>query len=266
MPKQKVLIIEANPDLQTLLRLLLQQHDFEVYAVSDSNEGLRLFYQQQPDLVLLDLHLPTVDGWEVLHLLDMLADVPIVAISSRTGKREIARALQIADDYIVKPFSIHELLPRLHAVLARYPVPDDPSFANLHTIGAQTSNHLPSLPPKRKETAPLEIDLEQRRVYADGQPVRLTDIEFRLLACLAKQPGRVLTYQQILAQVWGWQEGRNHHYVHVHISRLRQKLEKDPKNPQYLLTEHGIGYWWRNLCTISLFAEAFELLYMLSSL
>ena len=86
----------------------------------------------------------------------------------------------------------------------------------------------------------MEIDLEQRRVYADGQPVRLTDIEFRLLACLAKQPGRVLTYQQILAQVWGWQEGRNHHYVHVHISRLRQKLEKDPKNPQYLLTEHGI--------------------------
>ena len=78
MPKQKVLIIEANPDLQTLLRLLLQQHDFEVYAVSDSNEGLRLFYQQQPDLVLLDLHLPTVDGWEVLHLLDMLADVPII--------------------------------------------------------------------------------------------------------------------------------------------------------------------------------------------
>jgi len=266
VPKQKILIIEANPDLQTLLRLLLTQHEFVVYTAADGNEGLRLYYVEQPDLVLLDLNLPTVDGWEVLQLLDLLADVPIVAISSRAGKREIARALQIADDYIVKPFSIHELLPRLHAVLARYPVPDAPSFANPHTIAAQSSNHLPSLPTRRKEAAPLEIDLEQRRVYANGQPVRLTDIEFRLLACLAKQPGRVLTYQQILAQVWGWQEGRNHHYVHVHISRLRQKLEKDPKNPQYLLTEHGIGYWWRNLLTISLFAEVFELLYARSGI
>jgi two-component system KDP operon response regulator KdpE len=256
MSKPKILIIEDNPDLQTLLRLLLTHHDFVVYTASNGEEGLRLFYQQQPDLVLLDLGLPTVDGWEVLRLLDMLSDVPIVVISSRTGKREMARALQIADDYIVRPFSIHELLPRLRVVLNHHSVASSSSSKKLHPSALQSISEPPNLPTKQEREAHLTIDLERRRVYVNGQTVRLTDMEFRLLECLAKQPGHILTYRQILAYVWGWEEGRNHHYVHVHISRLRQKLEKNPKDPQYLLTEHGIGYWWCNLCTAPFFLEA----------
>lgn len=249
MSTPKLLIIEDNQELQTLLRLLLTHHHFEVCAAFDGKEGLQQFYQQQPDLVLLDLKLPHVDGWEILRLLHLLSDVPVVIMSGLAGKSEIERGLRLAADYLVKPFSIHEIVPRLQAVLAKRARPVELSLATIRprvlhppVSPSPLLHSTPAVSPKAVDVY-LQIDLHQRRVYVNGRPVRLTDVEFRLLECLTKQAGRVLTYQQILAAVWGWTEGRNSHYVHVHVSRLRQKLEKDPKDPQYLLTEHGVGYW-----------------------
>ncbi len=269
--KPKLLIIEPNVELQTLLRLLLAHHQFEVYTAADGDEGLRHFYLQRPEIVLFDLNPTSAANWETLRLLRMLADVSIVIMSGSVSKQVIERSLQTADAYIAKPFQLQALLAPLQAIVAQ-----KLSRSATATVVSEPMLTLPLLntaampatvdlvpthrtPQHYTRTAQqLTIDLKGRRVYAGGQLVRLTDMEFRVLECLAKQTGRVLTYQQILNYAWGWEEGRNHHYVHVHISRLRRKLEVDPKDPQYLLTEHGVGYWLRGLLQCLLWGEMIE--------
>ena len=271
MRKPKLLIIEPNVELQTLLRLLLAHHQFEVYTAAEGDEGLRHFYLQRPDIVLFDLNPASAAHWETLRLLRLLAEVSIVIMGGTVHKQVIERSLQSADAYIAKPFQLQALLATLQALvtqkLSRF-VPatgvSDPMLMlpllNNATIPAPADLVPTHRTPHHhgRTDQQLAIDLKGRRVYAGGQFVRLTDLEFRVLECLAKQAGRVLTYQQILNYAWGWEEGRNHHYVHVHISRLRQKLEVDPKDPQHLLTEHGVGYWLRGLLQCILYSEMID--------
>jgi two-component system KDP operon response regulator KdpE len=223
--QRKLLIIDDHADLLSVLDSLFSRFGATVITASDPREGLRQFYAQHPDLVILDLMMPGMDGWEVCESLRRLSDVPILMLTAMGGSEQIARGLEGgADDYVTKPFANQVLLARARALLRR---------------SAQTPG---SEKPLAYADDHLAVDLEQRRVLVDQQPVKLTPTEYRLLACLVQNAGRVLSHDQILTHVWGPECVGSTQYVHVYISRLRRKLEEDWTNPCYLLTEPGVGY------------------------
>jgi two-component system KDP operon response regulator KdpE len=219
-----ILVIDVEPQILRALKTILRERDFRVTTAGTGEEGLALAAAEPPDLVVLDLSLPKMDGIEVCARLREWTQLPILVLSVRGGERDKVAALDAgADDYLTKPFGIEELLARIrvglrHAVLAK----GSPSVVI--------------------SSGPVVIDLSTRQVTRDGAAVRLTPTEYRLLAYLSGHAGRVLTHQTILANVWG-DEYRGHtEYLRVYIRQLRKKLEPDPDDPQILLTEPGIGY------------------------
>jgi two-component system KDP operon response regulator KdpE len=219
-----ILVIDDEPQILRALKTILRERDFRVTTAGTGEEGLALAAAEPPDLVVLDLSLPKMDGIEVCARLREWTQLPILVLSVRGGERDKVAALDAgADDYLTKPFGIEELLARIrvglrHAVLAK----GSPSIVI--------------------SSGPVVIDLSTRQVTRDGAAVRLTPTEYRLLAYLSGHAGRVLTHQTILANVWG-DEYRGHtEYLRVYIRQLRKKLEPDPDDPQILLTEPGIGY------------------------
>jgi two-component system KDP operon response regulator KdpE len=219
-----ILVIDDEPQILRALKTILRERDFRVTTAGTGEEGLALAAAEPPDLVVLDLSLPKMDGIEVCARLREWTQLPILVLSVRGGERDKVAALDAgADDYLTKPFGIEELLARIrvglrHAVLAK----GSPSVVI--------------------SSGPVVIDLSTRQVTRDGAAVRLTPTEYRLLAYLSGHAGRVLTHQTILANVWG-DEYRGHtEYLRVYIRQLRKKLEPDPDDPQILLTEPGIGY------------------------
>lgn len=219
-----ILVIDDEPQILRALKTILRERDFRVTTAGTGEEGLALAAAEPPDLVVLDLSLPKMDGIEVCARLREWTQLPILVLSVRGGERDKVAALDVgADDYLTKPFGIEELLARIrvglrHAALAK----GSPSV--VITSG------------------PVVIDLSTRQVTRDGAAVRLTPTEYRLLAYLSGHAGRVLTHQTLLANVWG-DEYRGHtEYLRVYIRQLRKKLEPDPDDPQILLTEPGIGY------------------------
>ena len=219
-----ILVIDDEPQILRALKTILRERDFRVTTASTGEEGLALAAAEPPDLVVLDLSLPKMDGIEVCARLREWTQLPILVLSVRGGERDKVAALDAgADDYLTKPFGIEELLARIrvglrHAVLAK----GSPSVVI--------------------SSGPVVIDLSTRQVTRDGAAVRLTPTEYRLLAYLSGHAGRVLTHQTVLANVWG-DEYRGHtEYLRVYIRQLRKKLEPDPDDPQILLTEPGIGY------------------------
>lgn len=225
MLDKKILIVDDDFHIRQLVERAFTREGMQVYQASNGLEGLRQFYRQRPDLVILDIMMPEADGWETCRQIRQLSDVPILMLTALDQDEDIIRGLDYgADDFLSKPFSTNVLLARARAVLRRAALSPEEEKPL-----AYDDNH-------------LTIDLEAHRVLVRRKPIKLTRTEYRLLTYLLQHAGRVRTSQQILENVWGWEYQDSIDYVHVYISHLRRKIEEDPKNPKYLLTEHRVGY------------------------
>ena len=230
MQGRKVLVIDDESEMLTMLEMIFSKAGAEVYTALNAREGLRQFHTCQPDLVVLDVMMPGMDGWQVCAYLRQLSHVPIIMLTALGADQDVARGLETgADDFVTKPVSSRVLIARAEAVLRR---------AKLYSNHEQLLSYWDEY---------LSVDLDKRRVLVQGEAVSLTSIEYRLLAYLVANAERTLTYQQILRSVWGWECLDSSEYVHAYIYRLRQKLEEDPADPHYLITEHGVGYSFRRL-------------------
>jgi two-component system KDP operon response regulator KdpE len=221
----KLLIIEDDVDLVRALELYLSRAGYSVITALNGLEGLQKLYNERPDIVLLDIAMPKLDGWEVCRRIRDMSEIPIVVLSARTQEDERVKGLKLgADDYVIKPFSLKELEARLEAVLRRAraakPTKDGIIFANQELV----------------------VDSERLTVTRDGKPVSLTPTELRLLLLLAENEGRALTHREILDKIWGAEYRNDVDYVKLFVYRLRRKIEADPENPRYILSERGIGY------------------------
>jgi two-component system KDP operon response regulator KdpE len=217
------LIIEDEPPIRHFLRASLTGENYRVAEASTGEEGLRLAIQQPPDLVILDLGLPDLDGQEVLRYLREWFTGPIIVLTARDQEQQKVAALDAgADDYVTKPFGMGELLARIRTALR-------------HADRTSTDSSSVSL-------GELRVDLAARLVYRANQQVHLTPLEYKLLVTLVKHSGKVLTHRFLLREVWGPQDSQETHYVRVFVASLRRKLETDPARPRYILTEPGVGY------------------------
>jgi two-component system, OmpR family, KDP operon response regulator KdpE len=224
-PKHSVLVIEDDPPVQRFLRLTLSNHNYKVIEATTGESGLRHAANDQPDLIILDLGLPDVDGLEVTRRIREWSAIPIIVVSARGKDQDKVVALDAgADDYLTKPFSVTELLARVRVAMR-------------HTAAANKDTGDPVF-----KVGDLTVDLSRHQVLVAGKPVHLTRNEFRLLAALAKHAGRVMTHRQLLHDVWGPGAGDESQYLRVYMNQLRHKIELDPGQPKYLLTEVGVGY------------------------
>ena len=219
-----ILVIEDEPQMRRFLRTALETHGYRVVETSTMREGLAHAAARSPDCVLLDLGLPDGDGVELTGRLREWTDMPVIVISARGREEDKVRALDAgADDYLTKPFGVGELVARLRVALRHAARAQAPADAVI-TVGD------------------LKVDLGARQVFLRGQEVRLTPTEYKLLALLVRDAGRVLTHRQLLKEVWGPNSVEHTHYLRVYMTQLRHKLEDDPTEPRYFRTEAGVGY------------------------
>jgi len=224
IPEAHILVIDDEPQIQRALRTILTARHFQVSLASTGEEGLALAAAELPDLIILDLGLPDIDGLEVCRRLREWTQIPIIILSVRETEREKVLALDRgADDYLTKPFGIEELLARIRVALRH---------------AAKTPGGKSSI----IQAGPITIDLAERRVTRAGEEIKLTATEFKLLAYLASNAGKVLTHRAILSNVWDPADADRLEYLRVYIRQLRMKLEEDPDNPKILVNEPGIGY------------------------
>lgn len=220
-----IIVIEDDPAIRKFLRTSLSTQGFTVFEAETGKQGITEAGMRKPDLVVLDLGLPDMDGVDVIKSLRVWSNVPIIVLSARSHEQHKIDALDLgADDYLTKPFGFGEFLARVRVALRhanRAPNSQQGEVFNIEN---------------------LRIDLNKRLVTVDDREVRLTPIQYRLLAVLVKHAGKVMTHQQILKEVWGPSYQENAHYLRIYMSQLRQKLEKDPTQPKFLLTESGVGY------------------------
>lgn len=220
-----ILVIEDDAQIRRFLRATLNSHGYRVIEVSQGREGLRELGVHHPDLVILDLGLPDVDGVDLTKQIREWSSTPIIVVSAREREHDKVMALDAgADDYLTKPFGTQELLARIR-VATRHAIrtiqgEDNPVFA----VGA------------------LRVDLAHRQVTVEGESVHLTPIEYKLLTTLVRYAGKVVTGRQLLKEVWGPSYTSESQYLRLYMAKLRHKLEKDPAEPRYLLTEPGVGY------------------------
>ena len=224
-PVPTVLLIEDEPEIRRFLRTTLPEHGFKFSEAVTGQDGLAQAKARNPDLILLDLGLPDLEGTEVIKRLREWTPTPIIVLSARDQEQVKVAALDLgADDYVTKPFGVNELLARMRATLrqmARASVEQgDPVFT----------------------TGQLRVDLGRRQVYVSDEEVHLTPIEYKLLTTLVRYAGKVVTHRQLLKEVWGPLHVDEGHYLRVYMRQLRNKLEANPAQPQYLLTELGVGY------------------------
>jgi len=228
--RPKVLVIEDDPAIQRFLRASLTSHGYEMIEAATGKLGLLFATEQQPDLMILDLGLPDIDGVEIVRQLRGWSQVPIVVVSARGQEKDKVAALDAgADDYLTKPFGMPELHARMRVALRHW--------ARVVEGGEQGASEF--------VIGELRIDLARRHVSRGcptGQQVHLTPTEYRLLATLARHAGKVLTHQFLLREVWGPTYVNQTHYLRIFMANLRRKLEADPARPRYLLTEQDVGY------------------------
>ncbi|NUZ08254.1 response regulator [Piscinibacter koreensis] len=225
--RARILVVEDEPQIRRFVRMTLESEGHDVYEASTLQRGLIEAGSRRPDLAIVDLGLPDGDGVDLIRDLRGWSQAPVIVLSARSGEAEKVAALDAgADDYLVKPFGAAELLARVRAQLRRQALA--PASANAVLRFGRTT-----------------LDLARRLVERDGEPLHLTPIEYRLLTLLASQPDRVVTHQQLLKAVWGPGHADDTHYVRVHMSNLRKKLEDDASMPRHLLAEPGIGYRFR---------------------
>jgi two-component system KDP operon response regulator KdpE len=221
-----ILIIEDDPAIRRFLRVSLSGHNYEVMDAQTGKEGLMQATQQPPEVVILDLGLPDMDGVEVIRQLREWSTVPIIVISARGQEKEKVAALDVgADDYLTKPFGIGELLARLRVAMRHSNMIRDDSQATSQFV-----------------LGDLRVDLALRRVFVGENEIHLTPHEYRLLTILVQHAGKVLTHQFLLKEIWGPCDVDQTHYLRIFMANLRRKIEQDPTQPRYLLTEQGVGY------------------------
>ncbi|HXV22900.1 MAG TPA: response regulator [Alphaproteobacteria bacterium] len=224
----RVLIVDDEPQIRRFLSASLNSHEYTVIEAHTGNEAIRLCTTAQPDLVILDLGLPDIDGREVLSRIREWSKVPIIVLSVRFDEQDKIDALDRgADDYVTKPFGMGELLARMRTALR-------------HRIGANADSPLFS-------TGGLTVDLTHRLVTLEEKEVRLSRKEYEVLRVLVKHAGKVITHQQLLRDVWGPAHVNETQYLRVYVGQLRQKIERDPTQPRYIVTEAGVGYRLRRL-------------------
>jgi two-component system KDP operon response regulator KdpE len=221
----KVLLVEDEAQMRRLLRTSLPPHGYKIIEAATGKEGLALAGSHNPDLVLLDLGLPDMDGVEVARRLREWSKAPVIVLSARGQEDDKVAALDAgADDYLTKPFGLSELLARMRVAQRHIEARGEAASAPVLSSGA------------------LTVDLGKHLVTLAGREIHLTPIEYKLLVALLRNPGRVLTHQQILKEVWGPRHAHQTQYLHVYMGHLRGKLEADPARPKLLLTEPGVGY------------------------
>ncbi len=224
----KILVIDDDPSFLRLVEQILTQQGYEVLTASSGEEGLRILFAHKPDLVLLDVVMVKMDGWQTCQRIRDISDIPIIMITGKhKAEEDIVRGLDYgADDYLIKPVGNRELIARVRAVLRRTELP-------------------PSAEARTKITYIddfLTIDVADRKVIVNGKQVKFTPREFSLLALLVQNAGHILTHKQVLEKVWGWEYTDDLDYVRIYISHLRQKIEPVPAQPRYIITEPGVGY------------------------
>ncbi|WP_203580933.1 response regulator [Microbacterium hibisci] len=218
----KVLIADDDPQLVRALRITLAAHGYDVVAAPDGPAAIALAAKEHPDVVMLDLGMPRLDGVQVIQALRGWTTAPIIVVSGRTGSADKVEALDAgADDYVTKPFQIDELLARLRALSRR----------------AVAASGAPVV-----SFGDVVVDLSTKTVTRAGERVRLTPTEWRILEFLARNPGSLVTRQALLKDIWGTEQVADTGYLRLYLSQLRKKLERDPAHPAYLLTEQGMGY------------------------
>jgi two-component system KDP operon response regulator KdpE len=225
MDRHKILIIDDDPVFLRLIEVVLTRAGYRVLKAGCGREGLQIIFSQRPELVLLDIALPGIDGWQTCQRIRDMCDVPIIMLSgSSDTEKDIVRGLGYgADDYIIKPVGSKELVARVQAVLRRT---KEPSSGDEATYSDDR----------------LSVNIAERMVMLDGERVGLTPKEFKLLALLVQNAGRVVPHRVLLEKVWGWEYTDDLDHVRIFIWHLRRKIEPEPANPRYIITEAGVGY------------------------
>lgn len=222
---RKILVVDDEERMVRFIRLNLEHDGFQVITAYNGMQAINKIRGELPDLVLLDVMMPDMDGFEVLRIVRETSNVPIIMLTAKGDEDDRVRGLELgADDYVTKPFSPRELVSRVKAVLRRL----EPGASTMHGLIDVDGR--------------LQIDFDRREIWVDGKLVQLRPTEYRLLYHLVQNAGWVLTHDQLLTKVWGYEYRDEPHYVRLYINYLRQKLEKDPANPKYILTERGVGY------------------------
>ncbi|MCS7350668.1 response regulator transcription factor [Thermoflexus sp.] len=222
--RRRILIVDDEARVRQFIRLNLELEGFEVFEASNGLEALEKIKELLPDLVILDVMMPEMDGFETLELIRETSGVPVIMLTVRADEADKVRGLELgADDYVTKPFSPRELVSRIRAVLRRVETPATAGGA------IQIDDY-------------LTIDFNRRVVVAGGKEIKLRPTEWRLLYHLVNNAGRTMTHENLLAKVWGYEYRDETHYLRLYINYLRQKIEPDPSQPRYILTERGVGY------------------------
>jgi two-component system KDP operon response regulator KdpE len=227
----KILVIDDDARFTKMIEKVLAHQGYEILTANSGPEGLRLLFKHRPDLILLDVVMPQMNGWQTCQRIRDISDVPVIILTgNRVDEDDIAYGLDHgADDYLIKPVGNKELLARVRAVLRR--------AALAPTQGVREG--------VTYDDGYLGVDIAQRRVTVNGNRIKLSPREFRLFSLLIENAGQILTHQQLLEKVWGWEYTDDVDYVRIYISHLRRKIEAEPSEPKYILTETGIGYYFQ---------------------
>lgn len=227
MPKCSVLIIEDEKNIQTFMGKVLKRQDYRVLYADNGQQGLEIIRSQCPDIILLDLGLPDMNGSEIIRDVRTWTSTPIIVISARTAEQEKVTALDLgADDYITKPFGTSELLARIRA-----------SLRHSNRLRTDSTHYL-----RPYRHGKMTLDFSKRLLTINGQDVHLTPIEYKIVAYLAQNSGKVITYATILSNVWGPYADSDNKILRVNMANIRRKIEDDPAQPRYIFTEVGVGY------------------------
>lgn len=225
--REKILLIEDDVEFLNLTRTWLQNAGYEVLTAEDGVDGMRRVYSSRPDLVLLDANMPKMDGWEVCRRIRDMSDIPVLMVTVNGQKSDRLKGFGLgADDYIPKPVDFPELIARVKAVLRR--------------VGLSRYEDGPST----FHNGEIEIDWRSHQVYVRGERVKLSPTEFKILSCLIKNRGWIVTHEQLLEKAWGPNYIGDKSFVKLYIRYLRQKIEENPHNPRFILTERGVGYYF----------------------
>ncbi|MBI5563959.1 MAG: response regulator transcription factor [Chloroflexi bacterium] len=224
-PRHRILIVDDEPRMIRFIQMNLELEGYHVSQASNGFEALTRLRDDLPDLVILDVMMPDMDGFETLRLLREVSAVPVIMLTVKADEADKVRGLELgADDYVTKPFSPKELSSRVKAVLRRTEMP-----APVEKSATQIDDY-------------LQIDFDRRIVIAGGTEIKLRPTEYRLLYHLVNNAGRIMTHEQLLSKAWGYEYREESHYLRLYVTYLRQKIEPDPANPRYILTERGVGY------------------------